>query len=163
MRFSLSSLLLVPLLFSPLLMSVLLIEDELARRPPRMGLTIIGFAAAYCLALLGNWLARARIRGRQIRSPVYSCVMRGALYGARFAAFLILPLFSVFAVRELRDPVPFWVTASQDLVPIFAGFGYFLLTFSVLGGATGGLLGLGMRWSQCAGGRRAAAGTERGR
>lgn len=144
-RFRLSSLLLVPLFFSPLFLSLLFVSDELARRPPRMGLTVFAYAAFYSLVFIVDSHARARRRSVKMKSPVFRYLGKGGMFGGIFGVQLWLPVFALFAVRswELNTPsLSFWEIIQFQSPQLLFAFAVFVLTDVVIGTATGGLFGL---------------------
>ena len=144
-RFRLSSLLLVPLFFSPLLISMVLVSDELARRRPRMGLEIFAYAAFFALMFIFNWHARAKRNSAKNKSPVFWSLGKGTMFGGIFGVQLLLPVLILRVVKRWHEYGAFlslWETAQQKIGPELFGFGIILLTFVVIGAATGGLFGL---------------------
>ena len=71
-RFRLRTLLLLPLFFSPFFMSLVLVSDQWARHPSRMGLglEIVFYAAFYSLVILVCWQPKLRRQAPEINSPV---------------------------------------------------------------------------------------------
>ncbi len=144
-RFRLSSLLLVPLFLSPLFLSLLFVSDELAGRPPRMGLTVFAYAAFFSLVFIINWYAHANRRSVKIKSLVFSSLTKGAVFGGIFGLQLWLPVMTVFAVRSWPRNAPvlsFWEIIQFADPELLIAFALFVLTDVVIGTATGGLFGL---------------------
>ena len=122
-------------------------SDELARRPPRMGLTVFAYAAFYSLVFTINWHAHAKRRSVKIESLVFSSLTKGAIFGGIFGVQLWLPVFTLFIVRRWSRWAPvfsFWETIEHVVPDFLFGFAIFVLTDVVIGAATGGLFGLCM-------------------
>lgn len=145
MRFRLVSLLLVPLLFSPLFMSLLIVSDELARRRPRNVFAIFAYAAFYSLVFIVNRQTRAKRQSLKIKSPVFWSLGNGAMFGGIFGVQVSLPVFVFHIVKGWQRHAllfSFWETFQQMLPDMLLAFGFVVMTFVVIGAATGSVFGL---------------------
>src|SRR5206468_4216507 len=106
-RFSLASLLLVPLMLSPAFLSVREVFNIVAPSPdgyePFWVPEVFGIAFAYALLLTLFWYRRTRALGLLNHAqPFRWCLFRGALCGALFAALFFLPQVVTTGVVEGR-------------------------------------------------------------
>ena len=140
--FSLKTLLLGPLLVSPLFYSVLLVMDEIARRSPRWHLGIFVYAGVYSLILsvAVPQLNSQKTNTRWFLSPFLRSVARGASFGLLFVLMLLTP-WAFASIQAHIGRQGGWPTIGQA-TEFGLGFCFIAVTFVFIGATTGAVTGL---------------------
>ena len=141
-RFSLISLVLVPVFLSPFFLSLTIVGDVLQRRPPRMGLAILLYAICYTVVFCLAWQRRSD-NGflSKMKSRLYPAIVRGFVVGLAFGGqLLFLPIIvaePLGYIKRKGGPI-----ALDFLGLLLLGFTVFTLTFAVLGASVGCIVGI---------------------
>ncbi len=139
-QYSLQGLLLLPMLFSPLFLSIVIASDVIAKREPRMSLGVIPYAAIYSLVFtLHGWIGARKTRPHPQRGPYLALLARGTLWGGIVGLMLFIPFFTVQAV------VDYWKMSIGNAVGSLLAFVCCVATFALIGSACGGVVGLFVR------------------
>ena len=145
-RFGLRTLLLLPLFFSPILMSLVVASDLWSRRHTGLrGAGVFFYAVCYTLMLLIWWRARVK---RQLPHAIFRvliCVKIGAILGLLFGIQFLLPLQLSEISRAwyyYDGTFNLWETTRVLLGRFSVDLGYATLVFALVGAVTGGLFGL---------------------
>ncbi|HVX11937.1 MAG TPA: hypothetical protein VHC22_12205 [Pirellulales bacterium] len=146
-RFTLGSLLLLPLLVSPILLSRMFFRDALNPNEGVRGaftfLNMLALAMIYAAIFTACSGRRLRRHSRGSRHVLPSA-WKGAGYGAFFMAQIAIPFLIALAIKGNKQP-----GASMylpNLIRLVAGGGIMLTLGAVLGAFAGVLIGLAREW-----------------
>jgi hypothetical protein len=138
-RFSLSTLLLIPLILSPLFLAYRESLRIVAHHWNGFGIEIFGLGFAYALSLtIITYRRRTKVGTLVTRRIFIWSLVRGVLFGILFFSFLLLPV-------GVTEQVVVYTAARPWTMRLFyfLGISFLVAVYgSAIGGAAGGILGL---------------------
>jgi hypothetical protein len=138
-RFSLATLLLIPLVVSPIFLALRDSLTMIARRWNGFGIEICGLGFTYALALTVISYRRQKTSGTLTTKRIFVwSLLRGTLFGILFFFLACFPVMVTEQVVVYKAPRP-W---TMRFLHLSIDFGVVVLFGGVIGAAAGGILGL---------------------